>query len=88
MVKEHAFLAHIESFVAIEEHVGHREAKLIVSSGKSSIGNITEIQQVCHHLIEVWSVGGVAEVSVLLGYKLVGFVAKLSLDHILEAEFV
>lgn len=60
----------------------------IEASIESAVGNISEVDKISHDLFEIAGVGSVAEVSILLRDKAVGFMRKLAFDDVLEAVFV
>lgn len=71
-----------------KQNVSHREINLIKARCQCSVWDVSKIKKVSHYLIEIGCIGGVTEVSVLLWYKLVGLVSKLSFNNVLEAELV
>ena len=72
----------------MQELVAQIVAKHVEATGQSAIIDISEIDHVGHHLLEVAGVGSVAEVAVLLGNEVVSLVRELVLDDVLETVLV
>jgi hypothetical protein len=88
MAKEYSLFPKVESVPFGYEFICHCKINLIVSANEGPVCCLPEIESIPFDLVDVRRIGSVAVVSVHFSDELVGFVAELSLNHILEPEFV
>ena len=88
MVQENSFCLPIKTLRIIQQHIGNGIVDLVKATCQSSVGNVAEIEKVCHGLVKVGGIGSITEISILLSNKLISLVAKLRLNHILKSKLI
>jgi len=75
-----------DSGLFVEKLKGKSVAEHVETSSQGLVGNSSEVKQVCDSLFKIAGVGGIAVVSILLCYEIVGFMRELVLDDVLESK--